>query len=81
MLTFKTWLTVGFAVIVVWTFGSRLADWLLTGRLFVTTGLQTAHYVVYADDPAQFAAAFLLSTVMVGAGLMYVWRVILDEQP
>jgi uncharacterized protein (DUF2062 family) len=76
---FRTWLSVGLAVVVVWVFGYRLAEWLLTGQIYVTTSLQPAHYVAYADDPTKFVVSFLFSVIMVGLGLTEIFRVALDQ--
>ncbi|MEO8320818.1 MAG: hypothetical protein ABI561_21120 [Bradyrhizobium sp.] len=56
------------ALILIWTLGSHLYEWLMTGRLYVTPSLQPAHYVTYAQDPVEFILgfAFLVSMVVIG---------------
>ncbi|MGH6642508.1 MAG: hypothetical protein ACRED3_07400 [Bradyrhizobium sp.] len=79
MLSFKTWLNVGLAVILVWIFGCRLTEWLLTGQLYVTYSLRPAHYVTFTSDPGEFVSTFMFLVVMVGLGLMAIFSAIFED--
>jgi len=79
MLSFKTWLNVGLAVVVVWIFGYRLTEWLLTGQLYVTYSLRPAHYVTFASDTGEFVSTLIFLVVMVGVGLMAIFTAIFGD--
>ncbi|MGH6642869.1 MAG: hypothetical protein ACRED3_09255 [Bradyrhizobium sp.] len=79
MLSLKTWFNVGLAVIVVWIFGYRLTERLLTGQLYVTYSLRPAHYVTFAGDTGEFVSTFTFLVVMVGLGLMAIFAAIFED--
>jgi hypothetical protein len=79
MLSLKTWFKVGLAVIVVWIFGYRLTEWLLTGQLYVTSSLRPAHYVTFANGTGEFISTLIFLVVMVGLGLIAIFAAIFED--
>jgi hypothetical protein len=79
MLRIRTFAYLSFALLLVWVFGSRLAEWLMTGQLLVANRVRPSHYITFSGDPVEFAMGFALHVFMVLAGLMLVVAAITED--
>jgi hypothetical protein len=70
MLRIRTYACLAFALLLVWVFGSGLAEWLMTGQLLVANRIRPLHYITLSGDPVEFLMGFTLHVFMVWAGLM-----------
>jgi hypothetical protein len=70
MLRIRTYAYLSLALVLVWVFGSRLAEWLMTGQLLVANRIRPLQYITLSGDPVEFLMGFALQMFMVCAGLM-----------
>jgi hypothetical protein len=58
------------ALFIVWDFGRRVFEWLMTGQLRVSSFGNLDHYAVFSQEPVYFVFGFFTMSVLTMIGLI-----------
>jgi hypothetical protein len=66
------------ALFIIWDFGRRLFEWVMTGQLRVWSLWNADHFVIFSQEPVYFMFGFVMMSVLVAIGLFSIAALIVE---